>query len=530
MTLDDKRSPERILRYFELLEWKKNECGDKTREEVRERFRQELQPIEEELYIVEHLITEKGRFLLSDQGKIDQVRSDISYSEESIISVKKDIVSARNKIAEHRRSLSEETRSISSKTSKYSNELTLDLTGIFAQSFLGIREDIRALFLDIWQAIITPKISALAQYFLSLLIVIIFSSQFEYHSNAILSLVLIALYAGFKFFGILRRNNRNQQSISEKRENFQKEVYRQNQILESHVNELGKRNEVQVRHLAQQRIQEKELDNRIQAIDNDVMNLKNRQERLIEFKKDKYSESENYEFLLEELLCLDQLTENWLEQEIEGQIEKAKKKLQLHLIGSNYIGERGALKIDPIRSLIGCTSRTLPNTLVNDKDRGEDRPHRLVNDKDEDEDKDEDSPRRKEILKLYADDAKSEEDYRGKRRRYGLYEFTVFFLSSDFFSYYKCYYNFIQGKSIDEEYSEYLYDSIVFTKVQEKSSIGSQGSSQRLTISTNDGKTISLQINKSRGDQKLSSKLKRIDEAATEIRLILRQREISGDA
>ena len=200
------------------------------------------------------------------------------------------------------------------------------------------------------------------------------------------------------------------------------------------------------------------------------------------------------------------------------------------MIGCDQIDARGAIKIEPIRSLIGCTSRTLPNTLVNDKDRGEDRPHRLVNDKDEDEDKDEDSPRRKEILKLYADDAKSEEDYRGKRRRYGLYEFTVFFLSSDFFSYYKCYYNFIQGKSIDEEYSEYLYDSIVFTKVQEKSSIGSQGSSQRLTISTNDGKTISLQINKSRGDQKLSSKLKRIDEAATEIRLILRQREISGDA
>jgi hypothetical protein len=56
-----------------------------------------------------------------------------------------------------------------------------------------------------------------------------------------------------------------------------------------------------------------------------------------------------------------------------------------------------------------------------------------------------------------------------------------------------------------------------------------QVSSQRLTISTNDGKIISLQISKSRGDKKLSSKLEEIDEAATEIRLRLRQREISKD-
>ena len=216
---------------------------------------------------------------------------------------------------------------------------------------------------------------------------------------------------------------------------------------------------------------------------------------------------------------LDQLTENWLEQEVEGQIDKAREKL--HLIGLDRFGERGALIMDPIRSLIGCTSRTLPSELVNNKDA--------------DEDKDEDSPRRKEILQRYKDDAKSEDDCSGKRRRYGLYEFTVFFLCSNFFNYYKCYYNFVQGKPVDEEYSEYLYDSIVFTKVQEKSSISIQGpnkrqvSSQRLTISTNDGKIISLQINKSRGDQKLSSQLRKIDEAATEIRLILRQRGFSGD-
>lgn len=512
MKFDDKRSPERILRYFELLEWKKNECGDKTREELRERFRQELQPIEEELYTVENLITENSRLLSSNQGEFDQVKSNISYVEEIIISLKRDIISARNNVTEHRKVFLGKNRSTPSNASKYPNALALDLMGIFAQSFLGIREDIRAFFLDIWQALTTLKIPVLAQYSLSLLIVIIFASQFDYYANTIFSLGLISLYLCFKFFSVFRKINNNHQSISEKRENLKKEAYRQKQILEFHINDLEKRNEVQEKYLAQQRIQEKELNDRIQAIHNDVISLKRNQERLIEFQQNKSSEIENHEFRLEELLHLDKLTENWLEQEIEGQIKKAKKKLQL--IGSNYSSDRGVPIIDPIRSLIGCTSRTLPGQLVSDED--------------------EDSPRRKEILQRYADDAKSEDDYDGKRRRYGLYEFTVFFLCSNFFNYYKCYYNFVRGKPIDEEYSEYLYDSIVFTKVQEKSSImpGSnqvQVSSQRLTISTNDGKIISLQINKSRGDRKLSSKLEGIDSAATEIRYRLRQRELSGD-
>ena len=512
MTLDDKRSPERILRYFELLEWKKNECGDRTREEVSERFRQELQLIEDELYTIEHLITEKNRLLLSNQGEMNQVKSNISYVEETIISLKQDIISVRNKIAEHRHSLSEETRSNSSKTSKYPNALTLGWTGIISQSFLGIREDIRALFLDIWKAIITLKISILAQYLLSLLIVIIFASQFDYYANTVFSLIFIALYVCFKFLSILRSINKNQQSISKERENFKKEAYRQKQILESHINDLEKSKEVQEKYLYQQKEKEKELNAQIQAIDNELESLKKSQERLAKLQQNKHSEIKNHESLLEELVHLDRLTANWLEQAIKKLIEKAKSKLKL--IGSDYFDETEALKIEPIQSLIGCTSRTLPSLLVNHKD--------------EDEDDDDDSPRRKEILKLCANDVKSAFDYSGKRKIYGLYEFTVFFLCSNFFTYYRCYYNFVRNKVIDEEYSEYLCDSIVFTKVQEKSSISQQNphlikiSSKRLTISTNDGKIISLQINRSRGDKKLSSKLEKVDDAATEIRLRLR--------
>ena len=167
MKFDIKRSPERILRYFELLEWKKKECEGKTREEVRERFRQELQPIEEELHTVERLITEKSRFLLSDQGEVDQVRSNISCAEESRESLRRDITSARNKMAEHRQNLLKEDRLTPSGVSKYPSALSLGLMGFFVQLSLIIREDIKALFLDIWQAIITLKILILAQYVLS---------------------------------------------------------------------------------------------------------------------------------------------------------------------------------------------------------------------------------------------------------------------------------------------------------------------------------------------------------------------------
>ena len=525
MTFDEKRSPERILRYFELLEWKKNECEGKALEEVIERFRQELEPIKEELQTVEHLITEKSRLLSSNQGEIDQVKSNVSYVEKTIASLKRDIIAARNNMAEHKKIFSGENRSTSSNASKYPNALTLDLMGVFAQSFLGIHEDIRALFLDIWQAIIKLKIPVLAQYFLSLLIVIIFANQFDYYANIILSLVLIALYLCFKFFSILRRIDKSQQSISKERENFKKDAYRRKQILESYINELEKRNEVQESYLAQQRIKEKELDDRIQATDNDVISLKKRQERLVELQLSKSSEITNHKSLLEELVHLDRLTAHWLEQAIKELIDKAKSKLRLIGIENDYFDESGSLKIEPIQSLIGCTPRTSPNLLVNNKDE----------DGDVNEDEDKDNSRRREILKRYANDARSEADYSGKRRRYGLYELTIFFLCANFFTYYKCYYNFVLGKYIDEEYSEYLFDSIVFTKVQEKSSISKQipyqkqVSSKRLTVSTNDGKVISLHINKFRGDKDLSSKFEEIDDAATEIRLRLRQREISRD-
>ena len=216
MTFDERRSPERILRYFELLEWNK----DKTSDEVTERFRQELQPIEEELYTSEQLITEKNRFLLSEQEEINQVRSNIFRAEELVRDIGRDIISTRSKIAEHNQKFFKENRVTPFDRSKHTSASTLDFMEIFTQLFLGIREDIRALFLDIWQAIITLKIFVLAQYFLSFLIVIIFAYQFDYDINATVSLIIIVIYLCFNLFRILNRTNKNQKIVSEKKGNF----------------------------------------------------------------------------------------------------------------------------------------------------------------------------------------------------------------------------------------------------------------------------------------------------------------------
>ena len=104
------------------------------------------------------------------------------------------------------------------------------------------------------------------------------------------------------------RINKNQKTISEKKRRFSEESNRQRQTLEFYINDLEKRNEVQGRSIAQQRLQEKELDGRIQAISNDLISLEKNRERLIDCQQNKYGEAERYESWLEELLNLDQLT------------------------------------------------------------------------------------------------------------------------------------------------------------------------------------------------------------------------------
>jgi hypothetical protein len=512
MSIRERRCPETILEYFEVLKWKNSECRGKTSAEIIDSSRQELKSVEEELDKIQNLVTENSRFILSAQKEVDSIRSTIFTAEENLISIREEILEIRKRKSEHRQK-SPKTRNFEQfDTSEKINRPMFDLKKLFVQLIIGICKDIRLICLDAWQAIITLDVLVLLQYFSVSMIAVILSLQSGYLVNVIFC-VLILSYISWKVFNLFRKHKENWTYKSMKRETIQQRNVQQEQTFESYLGSLEQRKAVQEECLAQQKFTEKELVAQIRQNDSDLISLTHRRDRLIDQCQHKCSEMEKQRSKLERLLYLDSLTEEWLEKSIDILTSKAQKKLNLY--NSEYFGMSGALKVTPIRALNGFTSRTRPSFLVED-----DVEERLKSD---------------EILGRYInkEDAKSQYDYHAKRRRYGVYEFTVIFLCQNFLSYYKCYYNFIRGKSVNEEYCEYLYDSIVFTKVQERSSLKMQDLGQKqiyskcLIIATNDGKVMRLRIDKSRGEKKLSSKLSEIDTAATEIRTMLRQRELS---
>ena len=96
-------------------------------------------------------------------------------------------------------------------------------------------------------------------------------------------------------------------------------------------------------------------------------------------------------------------------------------------------------------------------------------------------------------LSIDDNDFYLEEKRSSSKDIFGVYEVVIIFLCSNFLTYYKCYFNFIQNKKIDEENCEYLYDSIVSVKVQDKSRSGDNSKDtyrKRLLITTSDGKIV----------------------------------------
>jgi hypothetical protein len=115
-------------------------------------------------------------------------------------------------------------------------------------------------------------------------------------------------------------------------------------------------------------------------------------------------------------------------------------------------------------------------------------------------------------------------------RMFGVYEFVVIFLCSNFLTYYRCYFDLVKNMAIDEENCEYLYDSIVSVRVQYKSSTGQSDNAQkrtyrkRLFITTSDGNVVCFSVLQNRIRLGSSMRLSEVDEAAAAIRKMLRQR------
>jgi hypothetical protein len=367
MNLNEKRSPEVILKYFDLLKWKNNECKGKTAQEIIDSSTQKLQSIEQELDIIQNSMTEKSRFLLSAQKELDTIQSTICSTEEDMVAVREEIFAARKERNERRQSLPRDRNSRRSSMSKNTNASTFDSNSILLQLIIDIRKDIRLICLDIVQAVITPKPLILLQYALISLVAFILTAQSVYGINVIFY-ALIASYISWKVLSISRRSQEARVYASTGQKTSQQTNLHQEQTFESYFYELEQRNEVQEQYLVQERRRRKELTTQIQLTDNDLIGLTQRRDRLIDLCQKKISEMETQNSWLEELSYLDELTKKWLEEDIEKITSQVKEKVDL--IEKKYVGESGALKIDPIRALNGCTSGTLPPKLLVD-DEGE---------------------------------------------------------------------------------------------------------------------------------------------------------------
>ncbi|WP_254564105.1 hypothetical protein [Oscillatoria sp. HE19RPO] len=122
--------------------------------------------------------------------------------------------------------------------------------------------------------------------------------------------------------------------------------------------------------------------------------------------------------------------------------------------------------------------------------------------------------------------------------KYGVYEFVAIFLFENFLSYYRCYWNFLKRDAVDIETCEYLYDSIVSIKTQEKSSLRLKNSDHRrkyrdlLSITTMDGNILYCKMDDDRTqniysrNQKSKNYISDLNLAAASIRYWLRRRKI----
>jgi len=124
------------------------------------------------------------------------------------------------------------------------------------------------------------------------------------------------------------------------------------------------------------------------------------------------------------------------------------------------------------------------------------------------------------------------------RYRNSVFEFVVIYLTGNFLSCYKCYWNFLVGASSIVETHEILYDSIVSFTEYERASLRQQDPYQRrkyqerILISTSDGKRIGFRLSDDRRIniftqlRKSAPQTSEFGRAAECIRYWLRQRRV----
>ena len=251
----------------------------------------------------------------------------------------------------------------------------------------------------------------------------------------------------------------------------------------------------------------------------------------IHSKKIDYSERQHtIDSDLQRLVTLEKDVEIWLKNDISLITKKAMRSLNIEHENEEEtnINQLNVLNRDPFSIVIGISKKE--KNIINDirkrKINNKNRSESLIIESDSDRNLE--SLERTD-LSIDDNDFYLEEKRSSSKDIFGVYEVVIIFLCSNFLTYYKCYFNFIQNKKIDEENCEYLYDSIVSVKVQDKSRSGDNSKDtyrKRLLITTSDGKIVCFRFPRSRVERDLSDKLSGIDDAAKAIREMLRQRRI----
>ncbi len=220
-----------------------------------------------------------------------------------------------------------------------------------------------------------------------------------------------------------------------------------------------------------------------------------------------------------EIRQLEEQVEKWLAENLEDFIKYAKQELDIQDLEEERIREEELPNI--LNQQIPLPHHGIKSPTVYNK-------YIRSGSTDESCDKDE--------LYIDSDDFYSEVGLDGKRR-YGVYEFSIIFLCTNFLSYCKCYWNFVKQAAVNVETCEYLYDTIVSVKTKEESSLRIQNPEHKrtyreiLSITTMDGRRVDFRVDRDRkrkiGDKMSSQQpISDVREAAKLIRYMLRQRRI----
>lgn len=525
MIRNDQRSPDIIREYFDLLRWNKNGCVIALAPEHLETD-ELLLSIKESLALNEESIISTQNLIPSTEQSRYSIRESIFLLEEEIFSVDQSILLLRRaRLSKIESTQLFEKQVFSNREAVQSSTIPrLSIQKIWQKLSQEIYSDLRKIFSNTVQYFVEQPIVAIIVAFITFVVALFLSLKLTFFFNATLFVVFIG-YIIKKINYIhewhkqiwrqhyddveLDRQQRLRQELEVGKQAEQQEFEASLQALETRQQELRVRQQ-------ELNIFQQEIEARLQAEQQQLIELEQLHQQKLDEHQQRHDELIFQEQRIKEsrISELEEKVHEWLSNDIERLTHKAMKKLKI--IDITDTGELNALQNESLRVLTGVTERTKTfESVIVESD------NYLSLEANEN----------KEIY-IAPQDFESEPSYSGSSRRYGVYGFVVIFLCPIFFTYYKCYWNFIRRRTVDEETCEYLYDSIVSIKVQEKSSARGENESQktvhrkRLIITSKDGKTVCFQISRNRIKGIQSLRLSQIDEAAIAIRYRLRQRRV----